>query len=76
MKVATLLACLALAACSGTAKKDYDTQARCQDLGNKPGTTSYDQCVKDEKAAKMLKEQREEFERMRQERDDQRLRRY
>jgi hypothetical protein len=74
MKYTVLFACVALAACGGPGKPDYDAQARCQGLGYKAGTTAYDQCVKDEVASKMLKQQREEFERMKQDRED--IRRY
>jgi len=66
---------LLLTAC-GEPKKDYDAIARCADLGLKPGTAPYDDCISNERAAKMLKLQREEFERSRQEQNDWKMRRY
>lgn len=67
---------LALAACGSTPKKDYDAIARCQEMGMKPGTAPYDQCVKDEEAANRLKQQRQEFDKMKQDERDWKLRRY
>ena len=69
------VALCALSAC-GEPKKDYVAASRCQSLGLKAGTPEYDQCVKDETAAGMLKQQREEYERMKQEERDWKLRRY
>lgn len=67
---------LALSACDGGARKDYDSAARCQSLGQQPGTAEYDQCVDDEKLSRMLQQQRQDYERMKQQEMDQRLRRY
>lgn len=64
-----------LSACAEP-KKDYESAARCQDLGMQPGTAAYDQCIKEEKAARMLREQRREFEQMKQDERDWKMRRY
>lgn len=66
---------LGLNAC-GKGGVDYDVSARCQDKGTRPGTVEYDRCLKDEKLDKIMEEQRHEFERMQQERQDQMIRRY
>ncbi len=67
---------LLTAACSSAPKKDYDAIARCQEQGHKPGNADFDECVKEEKASKILKQQRDEFERIKREEQDNRLRRY
>lgn len=71
-----LVPLMLFAACDSKPRKDYAAIARCQDFGHKPGTASYDQCVEDEHASNMLKQQREEFERMKQNERDWKLRRY
>ena len=70
------LLCLPLAACAGDGKKDYVASAHCYDMGYKAGTDAYDQCIKEEKSSRMLKEQRQEFERMKQDQEDWKQRRY
>ncbi|MFW0777044.1 MAG: hypothetical protein ACN2B6_04930 [Rickettsiales bacterium] len=67
---------LLLAACDSKPRKDYAAIARCQDFGHSPGTAAYDQCVEDEQAANRLRQQRAEFERMKQDERDWKLRRY
>jgi hypothetical protein len=66
---------LCLAGCTQEGGKDYDAAA-CQLQGLKPGTTEYDHCVEEEKARKMLAQQRQEFERMKQYDRDSKLRGY
>lgn len=70
---ATLL--LALAACSPEGK-DYAASGRCQDLGNKPGTKAYEDCLTDEKMHGMMEQQQQEFDNMKQEQRDWSMRRY
>jgi hypothetical protein len=57
-------------------KKDYQASARCLDLGIKPGSAAFDECVSNEKAARLLSEQRESFEQMRQDERDWKMRRF
>ncbi len=71
-----LAALLALAACEPSGKRDYDASARCQALGHKPGTQAYDVCVSEEIAARMLEEQRREYEQRKQMEEDWKLRRH
>lgn len=66
---------LALTACAPT-QRDYDAQARCQSMGHKPGTKDYDSCVAEEHSSTLLQQQRDEYERMKQEQEDWRMRRY
>lgn len=77
MKHAAILIALAalLAGCTDT-KKDYDASANCQASGLKPGTPEYDKCVKDEKTVRLMEQQRREYEQMKQEQEDWKLRRY
>ncbi|MCE2926412.1 MAG: hypothetical protein LW823_02020 [Rickettsiales bacterium] len=77
MKQALLFVfCASLLAACAEPKKDYEASSRCQDLGLKPGSESFDSCVSEEKAARMLRQQREEFERMKQDERDWKMRRY
>ncbi len=70
-------ALLALAACSGgPAKKDYELAARCQQSGYQPGTPDYDRCIDEERSRRLMQQQREEFQRMKQDERDWKLRRY
>lgn len=70
-----LMLVLCASACSETSK-DYDSVAHCQALGAKPGTAEYDRCLKDEKINKMLEQQRKEFDQMKQDDLDRKLRSY
>lgn len=63
-----------LAACQPPAK-DYESTARCQELGYKPGTVEYDNCVKEERASRLLQKQRREFDQMKQDERDWKMRR-
>lgn len=66
-----------LSACdSGSQKTDYDASARCQSMGYQPGTAEYDRCVEDEKLNRMMQQQRQDYERMKQQEMDQKLWRY
>lgn len=76
MKRLCVVLCIVLAACAGEKKKDYTASAHCHELGHVVGTEGYDQCMKDEKSSRMLKEQREEFDRMQQDREDWKQRKY
>jgi len=69
-----LYAFVILSACA-TPKKDYESIARCQELGYKPGTSLYDQCLKEEKASRLLQEQRREFDQRKQDERDWKIRR-
>lgn len=69
MKYASVLAMLLIAACN-PGKKDYQLEAHCQGLGLKPGTAEYDKCISEKKTQRMLEQQREEFERMKQDERD------
>jgi hypothetical protein len=70
-----LILALVLASCTDSGK-DYAASAKCQGMGHKPGTAEYDKCVNDEKTAQAMQQQREEFERMRQYQQDQKLMNY
>lgn len=75
MKKLFPVALIFLVAC-GAPQKDYDAMRACQERGEKPGTAGYEQCIKDEKAEKLLKQQQREFEQMKQDERDWKLRRY
>jgi hypothetical protein len=76
MKKTIIFAVLLLTACAGNSGRDYDGSARCQGMGYKPGTAEYEQCLKEEKAARLMEQQRQLDERREQERRDQINRRY
>lgn len=75
MRCRVFLFTLLLTACADN-RKDYDASARCQGMGYKPGTSAYDRCVEDEKMEKLMQQQRQEFEQLQQERQDQKLKGY
>ena len=52
---------IALSACTKPTK-DYDSSAACLDQGMHPGTTAFDNCMKEEKASRALEQQRQEYE--------------
>jgi hypothetical protein len=66
---------LLLFACADNSK-DYGASAKCQGMGYAPGTAEYDKCVEEEKIAKAMQQQREEFEQMKQYQQDQKLKHY
>jgi hypothetical protein len=70
-----LIALLALSACAPT-QKDYDAQARCESMGQKPGTAAFDRCVTEEHTSTLMEQQRQDYERMKQEQEDWKMRRY
>ena len=74
-KIAGACVLLALCACAKESP-NYDASATCQDRGMKPGTAEYDQCVKDEKAAAMMEQQRKDYEDMKQQQQDWNMRRF
>lgn len=69
----SLAGCALLCACA-PGGKDYDAAARCQALGHAPGTEAYDTCVYEEKMQKMMQQQRQEYEKMKQDELDWKLR--
>lgn len=71
----TILALIlaALAACADN-KKDYDAMARCEGLGYQPGTVELDKCVREEQAIRLMEQQRNDFERQKQEERDWKMR--
>jgi len=71
-----LLAALASLTSCGPERKDYESSAACQQAGKTPGTAAYDACLSQEKSARLLEQQRREFEQMQQERQDQKSRRF
>lgn len=71
--IVSLLLAFALPGCADNTK-DYDAQARCQALSLKPGTEQYNNCIREEKMQKMLRQQREEYEKSKQEDLDWKLR--
>lgn len=75
MRYFILLSALILAAC-GPTKKNYDASAKCQQMGHTAGTEEFEQCVRDEESTAMLEQQRREFERMKQDEQDWKNRRY
>ena len=73
----TIAAFVVLAACSsGPAKKDYELAARCQQSGYQPGTADYDRCIDEERSRRLMQQQRDEFQRMKQDERDWKLRPY
>jgi hypothetical protein len=78
MRYTWMMAAMAVLALSGCAedKKDYQAAAHCQGLGHKPGTPEYNKCVSEERSVRMMEEQRKEYERMKQEDMDRKMRRY
>lgn len=66
---------IALFACDAP-RKDYESSAKCHDLGYKPGTPEFEDCVRNERAERMMRQQREEFERLKQDERDWKMRRY
>lgn len=76
MKKYIVIATLVLAACAGESRTDYEASARCQEMAYKPGTAEYEQCLKDEKAERLMDQQRKLNERREQDRRDQINRRY
>lgn len=67
---------LLMGACAQNAPKDYDASARCQEMGNAPGTTGYTQCMKNARMEKLMQQQRQEFEQFKQQEQDDKMRRY
>ncbi len=76
LKFSTLAALVLITAGCADNKPDYDGMAKCEGLGYKPGTAEYDKCVREEKSVKMMEEQRREFEKMKQDDRDRKLRGY
>lgn len=64
-----------LSACGGDGK-DYEASAKCQDMGKQPGTEAYDDCVKEERALRLYKQQQELQRRQDERRQQEILRRY
>lgn len=63
-----------LAACA--VEPDRASIAKCQDMGHAPGTAEYDTCVREETGAKLMEQQRREYEQMKQNERDWKMRRY
>jgi hypothetical protein len=63
-----------LAACA--VEPDRAAIAKCQGMGNAPGTAEYDTCVREESAARVMEQQRREYDQMKQNEQDWKLRRY
>ena len=76
MKTFMIMSLALVAAACAEPKKDYDAMQRCQDLGYQSGSPAYDDCVKEEKASRMLRRQRQEFEQMKKDQEDWKIRRY
>jgi hypothetical protein len=78
MKFSVALVALGLlAACAGgQTRKDYDAMRACHDQGFQTDTEGFNRCVEEERAARALKEQRQEFEQMKQYDRDWKMRRY
>ncbi len=70
-----MIALCALTACSN-GEKDYAASAKCQGQGHQPGTEAFDSCVREETAARLMEEQRREYEMMKQNEHDWKTRRY
>ena len=69
-----LIPMLILAAC--TPEPDRASIAKCQGMGHASGTAEYDSCVREETGAKLMEQQRREYELMKQNEQDWKLRRY
>ena len=78
MRYAYMLSALLLGCVTACAddKPDYRASAECQESGHKPGTAGYDSCVKEAKANRLMQEQRADYERMKRQQEDWKLRRY
>lgn len=72
--IAVFIVC-ALSGCAAE-KKDYDVEARCQKMGYQTDTPEYEQCVSDEKMARLMEQQRQEYEQMKRDERDWKLRQY
>ena len=74
---ASLYFCISafLAACDAQQGRDYDSSAACHDRGLKAGTPEFDRCMTEERQARMLEEQRREYEQRKQYEEDWRMRR-
>jgi hypothetical protein len=66
---------LLLSACAGGGK-DYEASARCQELGKQPGTKDYENCLKEEQALRLYKQQQELERRQDERRQQEIMRRY
>jgi hypothetical protein len=75
MRISLIATLFLLAACADN-KTDYDASARCQAQGQKPGTAGYEQCVREERSQRMMEQQRREYEQMKQQDRDFKMRRY
>lgn len=71
----TLPIALLLAACDGGGKRDYDSSAACAAQGHTAGTPGFEECVRRERTARMLEQQRNEYEQRKQEEEYWRTRR-
>lgn len=65
-----------LSACADQGGSDGVSARHCSGLGFKPGTKEYERCLRDERTSRLMEEQRQDFERMKQEQQDWKLRRY
>jgi hypothetical protein len=74
-KYVMLALAMMLAGCADD-KRDYEAAASCQAKALQPGTAEYDQCVRDMRAERLLQQQQREFEQMKREERDWKMRRY
>ncbi len=74
MRIPFLMMLPLLAACA--VQPDRAAIAKCQSMGEQPGTESYDTCVREESAARIMEQQRREYEQMKQNEQDWKMRRY
>lgn len=59
-----------------TPEPDRATIAKCETMGHTAGTKDYQTCVREENAAKLMEQQRREYEMMKQNERDWKMRNY
>ncbi len=75
MHKSTIIA-LGLLICACAPEPDRATIAKCETMGYTAGTKDYATCVREENAAKLMEQQRREYEQMKQYEQDWKTRRY
>lgn len=61
MRRIVFIGVLALAACADEGR-DYDSSAACTTRGVAAGTPAFEKCVREERSARMLEQQRQEYD--------------
>jgi hypothetical protein len=64
-----VLSFVVLTACGGEGR-DYQSSARCKERGMTAGTPEFERCVDEEAQARMMEEQRRDYEQRKQQDED------